>query len=84
MLDHRAVGRCRLHTGSEIGIKIQEAPQLANLLYIVPRRSLNQIEWEATADLAGQMLLLLIKIVRERLDQWAEDWLSPAMFSCLA
>ncbi len=57
---------------------MQEAPQLTNLIYILPRRSQEQKELEAAAELVGQMLLLPLKNVVELLGQWAGDSLSLA------
>ena len=42
------------------------------------------MELKEAEELAGQMLLLPLKNVVERLELWAGDWLSLALFSCLA
>ncbi len=78
------VSNANVNTGSKQTEKFKEDPQLANLVYFLPRKSLEQRESESAAELAGQMVLLPLKIVQKRLEQRARGWLSLALFSCLA
>ena len=72
------------NTGSKIGRKIPRRPSTCKFGIFLPRRLLEQKKLEAAAELAGQILLLALKIVQKRLEQRARGWLSLAMLSCLA